>query len=85
MIKLLSKLVKKNKRDWHEKLRYLLAYCTLCKPPPMPYHFLWCMTQTVLPLEIQMPSLRTTLALEMTIKDNLQELEPLNERRLHAK
>ena len=67
----------------------LWAYRTTVRTPTgnTPFSLVYgC--ETVIPLEIQMPSLRVALATKMTKEDNdwlrLQELEALNERRLQA-
>lgn len=90
MIKILKKLVMENKRYWHEKLgEYLWAYRTTVRTPTnvIPFSLVYdC--EAVIPLEIQLPSLHTALALEMTNEDThklrLQALETLDEKRLHA-
>lgn len=53
----------------------------------MPFSLVYC-CEAILSLEIQLPSLHTTLVLEMTIKNNhkqhLQELEALDVKKLQA-
>ena len=87
IIKLLKKFVK---RDWNEKLSECLwAYRTTVRTPTgnTPFSLVYgC--EAVIPLEIQMPSLRVALITKMTTEDNdrlrLQELEALDEKRLQA-
>ena len=84
--KLLKKFVSKSQCDWDEKLgECLWAYCTTVRTraKAMPF-FLVYGCEVVLPLEIQIPTLRIALALDMTNKDKhqsrLQELESLNDK-----
>jgi len=68
---------------------YLWAYRTTVRTPTGNTSFsLVYECETVIPLEIQMPSLRVALANKMTKEDNdrlrLQELEALYEKRLQA-
>ena len=90
IIKLLKKFVSTSKRDWNERLgECLWAYRTTvrtatgCTPFSLTYG-----CEAVLPLEIQIPSLRIALATRMTEAENdrlrLQELEALDEKRLRA-
>src|SRR6202044_179404 len=86
----LTKLVSTSKRDWDEKLdESLWAYRTIVRIPTgfTPYSLVHgC--QVVLPLEIQIPSLRVALATGMVTKEShrrrLEELEALDEKRLRA-
>ena len=90
--KTIIKLLKKfsNKRDWDEKLgECLWAYRTTVRTPTgnTPFSLVYgC--EAVIPLEIQMPSLRVALMTKITSEDNdwlcLQELEALDEKRLQA-
>ena len=88
IIKLLKKFVSSNKRDWNEKLgECLWAYRTTVRTPTgnMPFSLVYgC--EAVIPLEIQMLSLRVALMTKITSEDNdrlcLQELEALDEKRL---
>ena len=90
IIKLLKKFVSSNKRDWDEKLNECLwAYRTTVRTPTgnTPFSLVYgC--EAVIPLEIQMPSLRVALTTKITSEDNdrlrLQELEVLDEKRLQA-
>jgi hypothetical protein len=90
IIKILTKLVSTSKRDWDEKLgESLWAYRTTVRTPTgfTPYSLVHgC--EAVLPLEIQIPSLRVALATGMTTEEShrkrLEELEALDEKRLRA-
>lgn len=90
MIKILKKIVKKNKQRWYEKLGECLwtSYTTMHIPMNVKPFSLVYGYEPILPLEIQIPSLRTALDLEMTAEDNhklhLQELEVLDNKRLQA-
>jgi len=90
IIKLLKKFVSSSKRDWNEKLgECLWAYrITIRTPTGNTPSSLIYKCEAVIPLEIQMPSLRVTLATKMTKEDNdrlrLQELKVLDEKRLQA-
>ena len=88
IIKLLKKFISLNKRDWNEKLSECLwAYRTTVRTPTgnTPF-FLVYGCEAVIPLEIQMSSLRVALMARMTKEDNdrlrLQELEAVDEKRL---
>jgi len=90
IIKLLKKFVSSNKRDWDEKLgECLWAYRTTVRTSTgnTPF-FLVYGCEAVIPLEIQMSSLRVALTTKITSEDNdrlrLQELEALDEKRLQA-
>ena len=86
----LKKFISSNKRDWNEKLsKCLWAYRIIVRTPTdnTPFSVVYgC--ETVIPLEIQMPSLRVALMTGMKREDNdrlrLQELEALDEKRLQA-
>ncbi|KMT11469.1 hypothetical protein BVRB_5g107940 [Beta vulgaris subsp. vulgaris] len=87
---LLSKVVSKHKRDWHEKLgEALWAYRTTYKTPTQstPYALVYGV-ESVLPLEIQVPSLRIAIQEDLTVEENakirLAELEALDEKRLEV-
>ena len=72
IIKLLKKFVSSNKRDWNEKLSQCLwAYRTTIRTLTgnIPF-FLVYGCEAVIPLEIQMPSLRVTLMTRMIKEDN---------------
>ncbi|XP_074304159.1 uncharacterized protein LOC141638871 [Silene latifolia] len=87
---LLRKVVAKSKRDWHERIgEALWAYRTTYKTPTQatPYALVYGV-EGVLPLEIQIQSLRVAIHEELTNDDNdkmrLEELEALDEKRLQA-
>ena len=86
IIKLLKKFVSARKKNWNEKLgECLWAYrMTVRTPTGNTPFFLVVRCEVVLPLEIQIPSLRIALAAKMTQGDNerlrLQELEVLDEK-----
>lgn len=89
MIKVLKKLVKKNKRGWNEKLgECLSAYRTTMRTPTNAISFslvYGCMA--IFPLEIQISSLCILLALVITENNHklrLQELEILDEKSFKA-
>jgi hypothetical protein len=88
--KLLKKIVSKDRRDWHEKLSEALwAYRTTYRTPTQstPYTLVFG-TEAVLPLEVQVPSLRIAVHEGLTNEENaklrLEELENLDEIRLQA-
>ncbi|KMS99118.1 hypothetical protein BVRB_2g047610 [Beta vulgaris subsp. vulgaris] len=65
---LLSKVVSKHKRDWHDKLgEALWAYRTTYKTPTQstPYALVYGV-ESILPLEIQIPSLRIAIQEDLT-------------------
>ena len=88
--RLLKKFVSKSQRDWDDKLgECLWAYRTTVRTPTKatPFSLVYgC--EAVLPLEIQIPSLRVALTAEMTTEEKhrqrLQELEALDDKRLQA-
>ena len=90
IIRLLKKFVLSSKLDWNEKLSECLwAYRTTVRAPTgnRPFSLVYgC--EAVIPLEIQMLSLRVVLATKMTKEDNdrlrLQKIEALDEKRLQA-
>jgi len=86
--KLLKKFVSKSQRDWDEKLgECLWAYRTTVRTPTIATTFS-LVYGSVLPLEIQIPSLFIALAIEMTNEKKhrlrLQELEALKDKCLQA-
>lgn len=87
---LLSKVVSKSKRDWHEKLgEALWAYRTTYKTPTQSTSYsLIYGVEAVLPLELEVPSLRIAIQEGLTEDDKdklrLAELEALDEKRLQA-
>uniref|UniRef100_A0A803L3S7 Integrase catalytic domain-containing protein n=1 Tax=Chenopodium quinoa TaxID=63459 RepID=A0A803L3S7_CHEQI len=87
---LLSKVVAKSKRDWHEKIgEAIWAYRTTYKNATQstPYSSVYGV-EVVLPLEVQIPSLRIAIQEDLTSDENdklrLVELEALDENRLQA-
>jgi hypothetical protein len=88
--KILKKFVSRSQRDWDEKLgECLWAYRTTVRTPTKatPFSLVYgC--EAVLPLEIQIPSLRIAITSGMTEeekdKQRLAQLEQLNEKRLKA-
>jgi len=88
--KLLKKFISKSQRDWDDKLgECLWAYRTTVRTPTKATPFaLVYGCEVVLPLEIQIPSLRVFLTTEMTNEEKhrlrLQELEALDDKRLQA-
>jgi len=87
---LLKKVVAKYKRDWHERHgEALWAYRTTYKTPTQstPYALV-CGVEVVLPLEIQILSLRVAILEGLSDDDNhkfrLAELESLDEKRLQS-
>ncbi|XP_056685850.1 uncharacterized protein [Spinacia oleracea] len=90
LCKLLSKVVSKSKRDWHEKIgEALWAYRTSYKTATQstPYALVYGV-ESILPLELQIPSLRVAIQEGLTNHENdrlrLAELEALDEKRLQA-
>ncbi|KAJ8644664.1 hypothetical protein MRB53_006412 [Persea americana] len=83
-------MVSSHKRDWSDKrLETLWAYRTIIRGPThsTPFSLVYgC--EAVVPLEVQIPSLRVFLQNEMTQESNVklrfQELDNLDERRLEA-
>lgn len=87
---LLSKVVTKSKRDWHERIgealwAYRTTYRTATQATPFALVY---GVESVLPLELQIPSLRIALQEGLTEDENdklrLAELEALDEKRLQA-
>ncbi|XP_028074143.1 uncharacterized protein LOC114276559 [Camellia sinensis] len=90
LCKILKKMVDKNKKAWHEKLQEALwAYRTSHRTPTQatPYSLVFG-GEAVLPLEVQIPSLRVAIQESLTEHESarvrLAELETLDERRLYA-
>ena len=91
LCKILKKMVSSHKRDWSDKLSEALwAYRTTVRGPThsTPFSLVYgC--EAVVPLEVQIPSLRVSLQNDMTQESNvklrLQELDNLDERRLEAR
>ncbi|CAM8989514.1 unnamed protein product [Rhodiola kirilowii] len=87
---LLRKVVGKSKRDWHEKIgEALWAYRTTYKTPTQatPYALVYGV-EAVLPLELQIPSMRIAIQEGLSSDENdklhLAELEALDEKRLQT-
>lgn len=76
LCKLLKKVVTKNKRDWHDKLlEALWAYrTTTCTPTGMTPYSLVFGGEAILPIEVQIPSLR------VAIHENIAEVEAAKQR-----
>ncbi|XP_028121773.1 protein NYNRIN-like [Camellia sinensis] len=90
LCKILKKMVDKNKKAWHEKLQEALwTYRTSYRTPTQatPYSLVFG-GEAVLPLEVQIPSLRVAIQESLTEDESarvrLAELETLDERRLYA-
>ncbi|XP_028066349.1 uncharacterized protein LOC114269258 [Camellia sinensis] len=90
LCKILKKMVDKNKRAWYEKLQKALwAYRTLHRLPTQatPYSLVFG-GETMLPLEVQTPSLRVAIQESLTedksARVRLAELETLDEKKLYA-
>jgi len=88
--KLLKKFVSKSQRDWDDKLgECLWAYRTTVRTPTKatPFSLVYG-REAVLPLKIQIPSLRVALTTEMTNEEKhrlrLQGLEALDDKRLQV-
>ena len=88
LFNLLKKVVAKSKRDWHERLgEALWAYQTTYKTPTQstPYALVYGV-EAILPLEIQIASLRVAILEGLSEDENhklrLAELESLDEKRL---
>lgn len=90
LIGLMRKMVDKNHRNWHEKLNEALwAYRTTYRTPTQatPYSLVFG-AEAVLPLEVEIPSLRVAVNEGLSIDERaqlrLEELDALDEVRLHA-
>ena len=90
LVSILKKTVGENHRSWHERLpEALWAYRITCRTPTQatPYSLVYGV-EAVLPLEIEIPSLRVALQQGITndekIRLRLDELDALDEKRLHA-
>ncbi|KAG9446928.1 hypothetical protein H6P81_013056 [Aristolochia fimbriata] len=90
LCKILKKTIGANKRSWDEKLgEALWAYRTSFRTPTQSTPFsLVNGTEAVLPLEVQLPSLRIAMREGLTTEEcaqqRLAELESLDEQRLEA-
>ncbi|KAG9459165.1 hypothetical protein H6P81_003673 [Aristolochia fimbriata] len=90
LCKILKKTIGANKKSWDEKLGEVLwPYKTLFRAPTQstPYSLIYG-TEAVLPLEVQLPSLRIAIREGLTTEEcaqlRLAELESLDEQRLEA-
>ncbi|KAG9453325.1 hypothetical protein H6P81_006229 [Aristolochia fimbriata] len=90
LCKILKKTVGAHKRSWDEKLpKALWAYRTTARTPTQstPYSLVYG-AEAVLPLEVQLPSLRIAVREGLTTEEcaqlRLAELESLDEQRLEA-
>ncbi|KAG9442537.1 hypothetical protein H6P81_018391 [Aristolochia fimbriata] len=90
LCKILKKTIGANKKSWDEKLDEALgAYRTSFRTPTQstPYSLVYG-TEAVLPLEVQLPSLRIAMREGLTMEEcaqlGLAELESLDEQRLEA-
>ena len=90
LIKILKKSLSKNKREWDDKMiealwAYRTTYKTATKATPYSLVF---GVEAILPLEVELPSLRVAVQNELTTEENerirLEELEALDEVRLQA-
>jgi len=86
----LAKIIQQNGRDWHDRLPYALwAYRTSMRiaTGATPYS-LGYGDEVVIPLEIEIPSLRITLKDIMkepqVWEARMNQLEALDEKRVHA-
>jgi len=86
----LAKIIQQNGRDWHDRLPYALwAYKTSMRTTiyANPYSLVYG-DEAVIPLEIEIPSLR--IALKDIMKEpqvweaRMNQLEALDEKRVHA-
>ncbi|XP_028551816.1 uncharacterized protein LOC110108077 [Dendrobium catenatum] len=90
LVKLLKKILSKNKREWHTKMTEALwAYRTTYKTPTKatPYSLMFGV-EAVLLLEVELPSLRVAVQNELTQEQNarlrMEELDALDKIRLQA-
>ncbi|KAJ1700962.1 hypothetical protein LUZ63_000741 [Rhynchospora breviuscula] len=90
LIKILRKTVGANQRNWHEKLpealwAYRITHRTATQATP--YSLVYG-TEAVLPIEVELPSLRVAMASEIPLTKQmqlrLQDLDGMDERRLAA-
>ncbi|KAI0494874.1 hypothetical protein KFK09_025020 [Dendrobium nobile] len=90
LVQLIRKILVANKREWHDKLpEALWAYRTTYRTPTQctPYALAFGV-EAVLPLEVELPSLRVAVSHNLSREDNarlrLEELDGLEELRLQA-
>nr|CAD1827450.1 unnamed protein product [Ananas comosus var. bracteatus] len=72
LIKLLKKIIGKNQKEWHMRIiEALWAYRTTYRTPTQatPYSLVFS-TEAVLPLEVELPSLRIAVQHELTNEEN---------------
>lgn len=88
--KILKKVVNRHRRDWHDRLfEALWAYRVTVRTPTQctPYSLVYG-SEAVLPLEVEVPSLRVAIHEEITqdeqVRLRFQELDTLEEGRLQA-
>ncbi|KAJ1704768.1 hypothetical protein LUZ63_004547 [Rhynchospora breviuscula] len=90
LIKIIRKTIRDNQRNWHEKLpealwAYRITHRTVTQATP--YSLVYG-TETVLPIEVELPSLRVAMASEIPLTKQmqlrLQELDGMDEKRLAA-
>ncbi|XP_020676518.2 uncharacterized protein LOC110095352 [Dendrobium catenatum] len=90
LVQLRRKILVENKREWYEKLlealwAYRTTYHTLTQCTPYALAF---GVEAVLPLEVELPSLRVVISHNLSHEDNarlrLEELDGLEELRLQA-
>ncbi|GAA0154045.1 hypothetical protein LIER_12138 [Lithospermum erythrorhizon] len=87
---ILKKVVSQSKRNWHEKMEEALwAYRTTYRTPTqITTYSLVYGVEAVLPLEVQIPSLRVVVNEGITTEEvvhlRLQELDSLDKQRLNA-
>ncbi|KAI0519706.1 hypothetical protein KFK09_007165 [Dendrobium nobile] len=90
LVQIIKKTLDDNKRQWDERLvEALWAYRTTYRTPTQSTPFaLVYGSEAVLPLEVQIPSLRVAIQSQITTQQNaqlrLEELEALEGRRLQA-
>jgi transposase InsO family protein len=90
LINIMKKMINDNQRDWDNRLQEALwAYRTTYRTPTQatPYS-LALGVEVVLPLEVELPSLRVTMQNDMTMDEcqqlRLDELDAMDEKRLIA-
>jgi Integrase core domain len=90
LINIMKKTIDGNQRDWDNRLQEALwAYRTTYRTPTQatPYSLVFGV-EAVLPLEVELPSLRVTMQNDMTMDEcqqlRLDELDAMDEKRLIA-
>ncbi|XP_020675309.2 uncharacterized protein LOC110094419, partial [Dendrobium catenatum] len=90
LVQLIRKILVANKREWHDKLpEALWAYRTTYRTPTQCTSYALAFgVEAVLPLEVELPSLRVAVSHNLPHEDNarlrLEELDGLEELRLQA-